>query len=126
MGFFLHLFRLSSKYLFVNSAKMKPIPFPDDMMAHFYSEYLSLFIALIIAGVAIKLAVQQPDGRLYEFNGRFYPRQKVHAAATLLLLGVVLQIVSDTVKFLDEKQLLLDEKIIAAYAASILVMAFRK
>lgn len=105
---------------------MSLIQFSDQMMTGFYSEYLSLFIALIIAGVAIKLALQQPDGKQYEFNGRFYPRQKVHAGAMLLLLGVVLQIVSDTVDALNGKQLLLDEKIMAAYAAAILVMAFRK
>lgn len=95
-------------------------------MQAFYSEYLSLFIALIIAGVAIKQALQQPDGKQYEINGRFFSRQKIHAAGMLLLLGVVLQLVSDTVEMLNGKQLLLDEKIMAAYAVAILTMVFRK
>lgn len=95
-------------------------------VASYHSEYLSTFIALIIAGVALKYALSEPSGKTYEFNGKFYARDKVHNAATLLLLGAVIQIVSDSMKALDGKSLILDEKIIAAYGIAIATMVFKK
>lgn len=92
----------------------------------FYSDYLSIFISLIIAGIAFKLAIQEQNNKTYQIGNKEYSKQKVHTAATLGLMGVVIQIVSNTMKTLDGSQLLLDEKIIGAYAFAILVMVFKK
>ncbi len=96
-----------------------------DVASH-YSEYLSVFISLIIAGVAIKLALAEKSDKKYEINGKLYSRDKVHTAAMLGFLGIAIQLVSDAMKVLDGRSLLLDEKIIGAYAVAILVMVFRK
>ncbi len=91
-----------------------------------YSEYLSLFMSLIVAGFGLKLALQQPNGQTYQIGDNNYAKQKVHTAATLIMLGVVIQIVSDSMKSLDGRQLLLDEKILSAYAFALLVMIMKK
>ncbi len=91
-----------------------------------YSEYLSLFLALIIAGTGLKLALQKPNNKTYRVGDKDISRQKVHSAAMLGLLGIVIQTVSNTVEILDGKQLLFDEKIIGAYAFALMVMIIRK
>lgn len=96
-----------------------------EIVSH-YSEFLSIFISLIIAGVAIKLALAEKSEKTYEINGKLFSRDKVHTAAMLGLLGVVIQVVSDTMKVLDGRSLILDEKILAAYAVAIMVMVFKK
>jgi hypothetical protein len=50
----------------------------------------------------------------------------VHTAATLALMGTVIQLVSNSMKALDGRSLLLDEKILAAYALAFAVMVFKK
>ncbi|MCB1583065.1 MAG: hypothetical protein KDI92_08375 [Xanthomonadales bacterium] len=95
-------------------------------VANHYSEFLSTFIALIIAGVAIKFALSEKSGKNYELNGKLYSKDKVHNVATLALLGVVIQLVSDSIKVLDGKPLILDEKILAAYGIAIATMVFKK
>jgi hypothetical protein len=92
----------------------------------FYSDFLSLFLAMIIVGTAIKLALQEPNGKTYQIGEKTYGRQKVHTAATLALLGVVIQTVSNSVETLDGRSLLLDEKILAAYGLAFAVMVFKK
>lgn len=96
-----------------------------EIVSH-YSEFLSIFISLIIAGVAVKLALAEKSEKTYEIHGKIYSRDKVHTAAMLGLLGIVIQIVSDSMKILDGRSLILDEKILAAYALAIMVMVFKK
>ncbi len=91
-----------------------------------YSEYLSLFMSLIIAGTGLKLALQKPNHKTYQISGQFIPRQKVHTAVTLLILGAVIQIVSNSMEVLNGRQLLLDEKIIGAYVFALAVMIMKK
>lgn len=93
---------------------------------NFYSEYLSLFLSLIIAGMGLKLAIQKPDHKTYQMGDKTYSRQKVHTTATLLFLGVVIQLVANTMVDLDGRELLLDEKVITAYAFALAVLIFKK
>ncbi len=94
-------------------------------LIHHYSEFLGLFMALIVAGTGLKFALQQNNHQTYQIGDKSISKQKVHTAATLLLLGVVIQLVSDSMQALDGRQLLLDEKILAAYAFALLVMVFK-
>ncbi|TDR17510.1 hypothetical protein [Marinicella litoralis] len=91
-----------------------------------YTDFLSVFMALIIVGVAVKLALESQSDKTYEIAGKNYSRQKVHTAVMLGLMGLVIQIVSNSIKALDGKSLLFDEKILAAYLVAILVMASKK
>jgi len=93
---------------------------------HLYSNLLSIFMSLIIAGTGLKLAMTQNNHKTYQFGEKEFSQQKVHTIATLGLLGIVIQIVADTMKTLDGQQLLLDEKILAAYAFSLAVLIFKK
>jgi len=92
----------------------------------FHSEFLSLFISLIVAGTGLKLAFQKQDNNTYSVGDKEISKQKAHTAATLIFLGMVIQTVSNTMESLDGRTLLLDEKIIAAYAFSIMVMIMKK
>ena len=92
----------------------------------FYSEYLSLFMSLIVAGTALKLALQESDNQTYQMGDKNISKQKVHTAATLILMGVVIQLVSNSMEQLDGRTLLLDEKILTAYAFGIAVMIMKK
>ncbi len=92
----------------------------------FYSEYLSLFMSLIVAGTGLKLALQEQNNETYQLGDKQISKQKAHTAAMLALLGVVIQTVSNTMQSLDGRTLLLDEKILAAYAMSIMVMIMKK
>jgi len=96
-----------------------------DVITH-YTEYLSLFMALIIAGVAVKLALENKTDKTYEIAGKAYSRQKVHTVAMLGLMGIVIQTVSNSIEVMNGSSLLFDEKILAAYAVAILVMATKK
>ena len=91
----------------------------------FNSEFLSLFISLIVAGTGLKLALQEAKPESYQWGDKHFNKQKVHTAGMLVLLGVVIQTVSNTMKLLDGRQLLLDEKILAAYAFSIVVLIMK-
>ena len=92
----------------------------------FHSDFLSVFMALIIVGTAIKLALQEPNGQNYQIGDKTFSKQKVHTAATLALMGTVIQLVSNSMKALDGRTLLLDEKILAAYGLAFAVMVFKK
>ncbi|MCX7554913.1 hypothetical protein OS175_13620 [Marinicella sp. S1101] len=92
----------------------------------FYSEYLSLFMSLIVAGTGLKLALQQQSNKTYRIGEKEINRQKAHTAAMLVLMGGVIQTVSDTMQMLDGRTLLLDEKILAAYVFSLAVMVMKK
>ena len=96
-----------------------------DVASH-YSEYLSLFIALIVAGMGLKLAFKQSNIQTYRIGDKDYSKQKVHTTATLLLLGLVIQLVSNSMEYLDGRTLLLDQKILAAYAFCFFVLVMRK
>ncbi|WP_223789045.1 hypothetical protein [Marinicella meishanensis] len=91
----------------------------------FYSEYLSLFLSLVIAGTGLKLAIQKHDPKTYQVGDKSFSRQKVHTTATLLFLGVVIQLVANAMANLDGRELLLDEKVIGAYAFSLAVLIFK-
>jgi len=91
-----------------------------------YSEYLSLFLSLVIAGTGLKLALQKHDPRTYHIGNHSCSRQKVHTTATLLFLGVVIQLVANAMADLDGRELLLDEKVLGAYAFSLAVLIFKK
>ncbi|MGJ8664689.1 MAG: hypothetical protein ACSHWU_13620 [Marinicella sp.] len=93
---------------------------------NYYSGFLSTFMALIVAGFGLKLALEEKSNRTYQIGDKEYNRQKVHTAITLGFLGVVIQVVSDTMKGLDGSQLLLDEKIIGAYAFALSVLVMKK
>ncbi|GEM_PF-2134704 len=92
----------------------------------FNSEFLSLFMSLIVAGTGLKLALQEPRHETYQWGDKTFNKQKVHTAGMLALLGVVIQTVSNAMQVLDGRQLLFDEKILAAYAFSIAVMIMKK
>lgn len=92
----------------------------------YYSEYLSLFMSLIVAGTALKLALQTPNNQTYQIGDKEISKQKTHTAATLAVMGVVIQLVSNTMQSLDGRSLLLDEKILAAYAFGLAVMIMKK
>ena len=92
----------------------------------YYSEYLSLFMSLVVAGTGLKLALQQPNEQTYQIGDKVISKQKAHTAATLAVIGVVIQLVSNTMQSLDGRTLLLDEKILAAYAFGFAVMIMKK
>jgi hypothetical protein len=79
-----------------------------------------------VAGTGLKLALQQPNHQTYQFGEKDYSKQKVHTTATLALMGVVIQVVSNSMQTLDGRTLLLDEKILAAYGFAIMVMIMKK
>ena len=83
-------------------------------------------MSLIVAGTGLKLAMQQTNHKTYQLGDKEISKQKTHTAATLALMGVVIQVVSDTMQGLDGRTLLLDEKILAAYGFAILVMIMKK
>ncbi len=91
-----------------------------------YSEYLSLFLSLIIAGTGLKLALQKPNNKTYQLGDKDVSKQKVHTAAMLGVLGIVIQVVSNSMETLNGQSLLLDEKIIGAYAFVLAVMIMKK
>lgn len=91
-----------------------------------YSEYLSLFLSLIIAGTGLNLAFQKQNNKTYRLGDKDVSRQKVHTAGMLALLGMVIQVVSNSMETLNGRQLLLDEKIIGAYAFALAVMIMKK
>lgn len=91
-----------------------------------YSSFLSTFMALIIAGTGLKLAIEDKSDKTYTIGNKEYNRQKVHTAATLGLMGIVIQVVSNTMKMMDGSQLLLDDKILGAYAFAFLIMVMKK
>ena len=83
-------------------------------------------MSLIVAGIALNLALKKPNNQTYQFGDKAISKQKTHTAATLALMGVVIQTVSNTMETLDGSSLLLDEKIIAAYAFGLMVMVMKK
>ncbi len=91
-----------------------------------YGEFLTLFLSLIIAGTGLNLALQKPSNKTYRLGDKDVSRQKVHTAGMLALLGIVIQVVSDSIGALNGKELLLDEKIIGAYAFALAVMIMKK
>ncbi len=91
-----------------------------------YSDLLGLFMALIVAGMGLKLALQKPNNQTYQIGDKQISKQKAHTAAALALMGVVIQLVSNTMKVLDGRSLLFDEKILAAYAFALMVMIMKK
>ncbi len=42
----------------------------------FYSELLSLFMSLIVAGTGLKLALQKPNHQTYQFGDKEISKQK--------------------------------------------------
>lgn len=92
----------------------------------FHSEFLSLFMSLIVAGTALKLALQEKSNKTYRLGDKEINRQKAHTAAMLALMGGVIQVVSNSMQTLDGRTLLLDEKIIGAYAFALAVMIMKK
>lgn len=96
-----------------------------DIIAN-YTDFLSTFMALIIGGVAVKLALENKSEKTYTIADKQYSRQKVHTAGMLGLMGIVIQVVSNSMKTLDGSSLLMNEKILAAYAVAILIMVTKK
>lgn len=95
-------------------------------VASFHSEFLSLFMSLIVAGTALKLAIQERSNKTYRIGDKEINKQKAHTAAMLAMMGGVIQVVSDSMQALDGRTLLLDDKIIGAYAFALAVMVMKK
>ena len=92
----------------------------------FYSDYLSLFMSLIVAGMALKLALQKPNNQTYQIGDKNISKQTVHTAVGLILMGIVIQVVSNSMQNIAGSTLLQDEKILAAYAFGLLVMIMKR
>ncbi len=99
---------------------------PNMDTLSFHSEYLSLFISLIIAGTGLNLALQEHSNKTYRIGNKEINQQKAHTAAMLAVLGIVIQVVSNAMQSLDGRTLLLDEKILGAYAFVLAVMIIKK
>lgn len=76
--------------------------------------------------MGLKLALQKQNNHTYQFGDKEISKQKVHTAAALALMGMVIQLVSNSMQQLDGRTLLLDEKILTAYAFGIAVMIMKK
>ncbi|VAW44812.1 hypothetical protein MNBD_GAMMA02-1805 [hydrothermal vent metagenome] len=57
----------------------------------FYSDFLGLFMALIVAGMGLKLALQKQNNQTYKIGDKEISKQKAHTAAALAMMGVVIQ-----------------------------------
>jgi len=83
-------------------------------------------MSLIVAGMALKLALQKPNNQTYQIGDKEVSKQTVHTAVGLVLMGAVIQVVSNSMQTLNGKTLLMDEKILAAYVFGVLVMVMKK
>ena len=96
-----------------------------DVLNH-YSDLLTLFLSLVVAGTAVRLALQEPNHKTYQWGDKEISKQKVHTGVLLIVLGLVIQLVANSVESLSGKQLILDEKVLAAYAFALMVMVMKK
>lgn len=96
-------------------------------VVHLYAEFFKIFLVLVIIGVSLKYRFIDPHKKEpLILMGKKFNRHKINGVATVLLLGIVVQIVADTVKGLEDLSILNDPIITAGFGAAFLILVTAK
>lgn len=94
---------------------------------HTHADILTYFMSLIVVGTAIKYRFVPPSQKEpIILMGKKFGRNQVTGFAVIAFMGVVFQLVSDTVQNLQGNSLLQDPVMIGGFVTAFLVLATAK
>lgn len=92
-----------------------------------YADFLKYFLALIVVGVSLKYRFVDPAKKEPVYlMGKKFDRHKVTGFATIVFMGVVIQLVANTVKGLENLSFFQDPVIGAGFGAAFLILITAK
>jgi len=96
-------------------------------VAFLYADFLKYFLALIVVGVSLKYRFIDPAKKEpVIIMGKPFGRNIVNGFSTVAFLGVVIQLVANTVNMLENLSLFKDPVIGAGFGAAFIILATAK
>lgn len=91
------------------------------------ADFLTYFMALIVVGTGIKYRYISPSKKEpITLMGKEFGRNQVTGFATVVFMGVVIQLVSNTVNALREGSILQEPVMMGSFAAAFAILATAK
>lgn len=88
-----------------------------------HAEFLTYFMALIVVGTALKYRFKDPSKKEpIILMGKPFGRNQVTGFAVIVFMGAVIQLVSNTVKALNEGSMLQDPVMMGGFATAFAIL----
>jgi len=92
-----------------------------------YADFLKYFLALIVVGVSLKYRFIDPSKKEpIVLMGKKVGRHQITGFATIAFLGVIIQLVANTVKGLEDLSFFQDPVITTGFGAAFLILVTAK
>lgn len=92
-----------------------------------YADFLKYFLALIVIGVSLKYRFVDPAKKEpVILMGKQFGRHQINGFATVAFLGVVIQVVANTVQGLEDLSFFQDPVITTGFGAAFLILITAK
>ncbi|WP_179952021.1 hypothetical protein [Marinicella rhabdoformis] len=92
-----------------------------------YADFLTYFMSLIVLGIAIKYRYISPSKKEpITLMGKQFGRNQVTGFATIVFMGVVIQLVSNTVGAMRDGSILQEPVMMGSFAASFALLVTAK
>lgn len=94
---------------------------------YLYADFLKYFLALIVVGISLKYRFVDPSKKEpLILMGKKVGRHQVTGFATIVFMGVVIQLVANTVKGLEDLSFFEDPVITTSFGAAFLILVTAK
>ena len=92
-----------------------------------YADFLKVFLALIVVGVSLKYRLVDPAKKEpIILMGKKFDRHQVTGFATIVFMGVVIQLVANTVKGLEDLSFFQDPIITTGFGVAFFILVTAK
>lgn len=90
-----------------------------------YAFFIKLFFSCIVVGTAVKFALVKNPADI-QIGNKLIPKSKLTGFGMIVVLGIIIQIVSDSLYAFSKQTLLTDPMIMSAFAIAAAILIIKK